>query len=117
MTVRKLAKAAWQAYFDRMSKAIEGKRAEIEVASLALGDQVEAEWIPIFGIVYDSKSDIVEIVLEGLDHMIPKPRDIAVEEGPAGLESVEVTDATGIMQIAQLRDPLLLPAPAAGSSS
>ena len=117
MTTRKLPKTEWQAYFDRVSKALEGKLAQIEVVSLSLGDQVQARWLPLLGIVYDPKSDIVEIVLEGLDHMIPKPREIAVEEGPAGLESVEVTDAAGIMQIAQLRDPLLLPARPAGSSS
>ena len=112
MTVRKLAKAAWQAYFDRMSKAIEGKRAEIEVASLALGDQVEAEWIPIFGVVYDPKSDIVQIASEELDHMIHKPREIAVEEGPGGLESIEVVDDEGTVQVVKLRDPVMLPPPA-----
>src|SRR5262245_30242462 len=87
MATRKLPKTEWQAYFDRVSKALDGKLAEIEVVSLALGDQVEAKWLPLLGIVYDPKSDIVEIVLEGLDHMIPKPRDIAVEEGPGGLAS------------------------------
>jgi len=29
--------------FDRLSKTLQGKQAEIEVASLSLGDQVEAE--------------------------------------------------------------------------
>jgi hypothetical protein len=98
MTARKLAKAEWQAYFDRTSTAIEGKRAEIEVASFALGDQVEAGWIPIFGIVYDPKSDIVEIASEELDHMIHKRREIAVEDGPGGLESIEVVDDEGTAQ-------------------
>jgi hypothetical protein len=95
-----------------MSKAIEGKRAEIEVASLSLGDQVEAEWIPIFGVVYDPKSDIVEIASDELDHMIHKPREIAVEEGPRGLESIEVVDDEGTVQVVKLRDPVMLPPPA-----
>ena len=112
MTARKLARADWRTYFDRMSKAIEGKRAEIEVASLALGDHVEAEWLPIFGIVYDPKSDIVEIASEELDHMIHKPREIAVEEGPGGLESIEVVDDGGTVQVVKLRDPIMLPPPA-----
>jgi hypothetical protein len=38
-----LEKSQWRAYFDRMSKALVGKRAEIEVASLKLGDRIEAE--------------------------------------------------------------------------
>jgi Family of unknown function (DUF5335) len=39
-------------------------RAEIEVASLALGDQVEAEWLPLLGIAYDPKDDLVQVALE-----------------------------------------------------
>jgi hypothetical protein len=38
-----LEKSQWRAYFDRMSKALVGKRAEIEVASLKLGDRIEAD--------------------------------------------------------------------------
>ena len=60
---------------------LEGKRAEIEVVSLRLGDQVEAEWLPLLGIAYDPNDDIVEIALEGLDHLIPNPREIYVEKG------------------------------------
>ena len=111
MGARKLAKTEWQPYFDLVSKFIEGKQAEIEVASLALGNQVEARWLPLIGIVYDPKSDVVEIALEQLDHMIQKPREILVNEGPAGLASVEVSGADGVMQIVKLRDPLMLPPP------
>ena len=63
MAIRKLGKAEWQRYFDRISKAVIGKRAEIEIASLALGDQIEAEWLPLIGIAYDRKDDILEIAL------------------------------------------------------
>lgn len=111
MRTRKLEKAEWKTYFDRMSKPLGGRLAEIEVASLALGHQVEANWLPLIGIAYDPKDDIVEIAVDQLDHMIQKPREIAVEEGPDGLESVEITDSDGIMQIVKLRSPLALPAP------
>jgi Family of unknown function (DUF5335) len=60
--------------FDRLSKTLQGKQAEIEVASLSLGDQVEAEWLLLHGITYDPNDDLVEVVLERLDHMIRKPR-------------------------------------------
>jgi hypothetical protein len=36
---RKLDKSQWRTVFDRLSNALEGKQAEIEVASLSLGDQ------------------------------------------------------------------------------
>ena len=52
--------------FDRLSKTLEGKQAEIEVASLSLGDQVEAEWLPLHGITYDPNDDLVEVALERL---------------------------------------------------
>ena len=76
MTVRKLDKANWDTFFDFISKLLEGKQVEIEVASLALGDQVAAEWLPLLGLVYDPKDDLVEVALDGVDHMIPKPREI-----------------------------------------
>ena len=50
MTVRKLEKTEWRRFFDWVSKGLVGKRAEIEIASLALGDQIEAEWLPLLGI-------------------------------------------------------------------
>jgi len=109
---RQLEKSQWHAYFDRMSKALVGKRAEIAVASLKLGDQIAAEWLPLRGISYDPKNDVIEIALEGVDHLIHKPREIYVEEQGLELSSLEVVDAEGARQIVVLRDPLMLPAPA-----
>ena len=113
MAIRKLEKAEWQRYFDRISKAVIGKRAEIEIASLALGDQIEAEWLPLRGLTYDPKDDVLDVELEGLDHMIPKPREIYLDDGGIGLLSLAITDAEGARQIVKLRDPLALPAPRA----
>jgi hypothetical protein len=109
---RKLEKSQWRAYFDRMSKADVGKRAEIEVASLKLGDEIEAEWLPLLGISYDPKNDIISIALEGIDHLINKPCEIWVEEEGLELSSIEVIDADDAHQIVVLRGPLALPAPA-----
>ena len=111
MAIRVLSKPQWHGYFDRMSTALIGKRAEIEIASLDLGDQIEAEWLPLLGITYDPKSDIVEIAMEGLDHLIPKPRQIFVDEGLGGLASFGVVDHAGVRHIVQLREPLMLPPP------
>ncbi len=109
MATVKLAKEAWHPYFDSMSKLVVGKQAEIEVASLDIGDQIEAEWVPLLGITYDPKNDLVEVLLEGLDHLIRNPRDIYVDHGPAGLTSVEVIDSDDVRQIIRLRDPIMLP--------
>jgi hypothetical protein len=111
MTTRKLDKTQWRTFFDRLSTTLEGKQAEIEIASLRLGDQVEANWLPLLGIAYDPNDDIVEVALEGLDHLIPKPRELYAEEGPGGLTALEIIDADDVKQIVRLRDPLMLPSP------
>jgi hypothetical protein len=36
--------------------------------------------VSLIGLVYDPQDDIVEVALEGLDHMIHKPRELYVEE-------------------------------------
>jgi Family of unknown function (DUF5335) len=111
MTVRTLAKSEWQSYCDRISKGLTGKRAEIEVTGLTLGDQIAANSLPLLGITFDSKDDVLEIALEGLDHLIQKPRAISADDSPTGLMSMEVVDSDGWRQILKLRDPLMLPAP------
>jgi hypothetical protein len=111
MTTQKLDKSDWRRFFDRVSHGLEGRQAEIEVASLALGDQVQARWLPLLGLVYDPKDDIVEVALDGLDHMIAKPREIYSDGTGGELTSLEIVDAEGTRQIVRLREPLMLPPP------
>src|SRR5215471_7653256 len=111
MATRKLDKAQWRTFFDRLSKMLEGKQAEIEVVSLGLGDQIEAEWLLLLGIAYDPNDDIVEVALEDLDHMIAKPRDVYVEEGPGGVVALEIVDADAVKKFVNPRDPLILLSP------
>jgi hypothetical protein len=111
MQTRKLEKTEWGPYADRVSRALIGKQAQVEVVGLELGDQVEAEWLPLLGITYDHKDDVFEIALEGLDHLIHHPREVYVAEGPTGVSSLEVVDAEGTRQIVRLKDPLALPPP------
>ncbi len=108
----KLDSAQWQAFFDRVSKELGAKQVEIEVAGLDLGDEIEAEWIPLSGISYDPKDDVLTIITDRLDHMIRHPREIYVERSVDGLHSMEVVDADGHKQIVVLRPDLALPPPA-----
>lgn len=111
MATQKLEKTAWQPYFDHVSKQLGAgsKQAEIEVASLKLGDQIEAEWVPLLGISYDPKDDLVQVLVEGLDHLIRNPVDIYVETDPLGLITMEVIDKDDVRNIVKLRNPLMLP--------
>ena len=88
-----------------------GARAEIEVASLALGDQIEAKWLPLLGIAYDPKNDVLEIALDGVDHLINSPKEVWVDAADGELLSFEVIDGESVSQIIQLREPLMLPPP------
>ena len=116
MPVQKLDRSQWQAFADHLSQALPGKEAEIEVAGLRLGAHIEADWLPLLGVAYDPKDDLFEVVIGALDHLIPHPREVHVETGPAGIASLEIVDGDGLQQIIRLRDPLMLPAPAATSS-
>ena len=111
MPLRQLAKGQWQAYFDRISGALGGKRVEIEVTGLELGDKIEAEWVSLIGITYDPKSDVLAVMAEGVEHMIRHPRQVHIDHDMDWLHSVEATDADGNHHIMLLKDPLLLPSP------
>ena len=102
-------KQEWRRFFDGMSEELLGKRAEIEVSSLDLGDQIISEWVPMIGITYDSGDDLLDIALDAGNHMIRHPREIVVEYAPMGLSSVAVVDADGARQVVRLKEPLVLP--------
>jgi uncharacterized protein DUF5335 len=117
MINRKLDKKEWNPLLDFLSKhLLQGQKAEIEVASLDLGVQIEAEWLPLIGLVYDPKDDIVEVALEGVDHIIRHPREIYFAEDAGRFISLDIVDDKGAHQIVKLRDPFMLPAPKAASS-
>lgn len=109
MATTKLDKAAWQKTFDQLSKTqLVGKEVEIEVSGLSIGDQIEQEWIQLLGMSYDPRSDRIDILVEGLDHFVPTPREVWIDQGPTGLVSMEVIDADDVRQIIRLREPLML---------
>src|SRR4051812_18291888 len=109
--LRNVPRTEWRTFFDRMSASLLGKRAEIEVAALDLGDQVIAEWLPVLGITYDSHDDAIDVALDRVNHSIRGPKEVLVQETPAGVESVAVVDANGTRHIVRLKEPLRLQAP------
>ena len=86
-----IAKSQWKDYCDNVSKAVKGAVVEVEVEALGIFDKIEAEWLPLLGITYDPKDDLVSIFFEKLDHMIEKPLEITVDKGDQGLNSIEIT--------------------------
>ncbi len=108
-SLRPIPKTEWRSFFDRMSKALLGTRAEIEVASMELGDNIVAEWIPMIGITYDSRDDLLDVALDRMNRLIRHPKEIVVEEDDGSLKSVAVLDSEGARQIINLKTPMALP--------
>ena len=109
MSMRSLPKHEWRGFFDRMSKPLLGRRAEVEVAALDLGDQIVDEWLPMIGITYDSHDDSLDVLLDRASRLIQHPQEITVEEADGGLASVSVLDAEGTRHLVRLKGPLALP--------
>ena len=79
---------------------------------MQLGSQVLAEWLPLIGVTFDPKDNLIEIAfVEGVDHLVIRPKELYVDEGPLGVTSMEIVDTDGVRQIVKLRDPLMLPPP------
>jgi hypothetical protein len=106
MASRNLERTEWEAYFDHLSKTLIGERAEVKVTGLTSGDRIEARWLPLIGITYDRKGDLLEIAMEGLDHLVRRPRSIVITEGSVGLESMEIVDSERRKQNVRLMKPL-----------
>ena len=108
MSTRALTRAEWRSYCDRVSRAVAGRSAELDVASLELGDRVEARWLPLLGVVFDARGDVLEIALDGVGHSIVSPREIVAEETQRGLVALEIVAADDSVEILRFREPLLL---------
>ena len=108
MSMRALTRAEWRPYCDRVSKCIAGRTVELDVASLELGDRVEARWLPLLGVVFDARGDVLEIALDGVGHSIFSPREIHLEETERGLVAIEIVAADETVETLRFREPLHL---------
>ena len=102
MTTRKLDEQEWHRYFDEGDRALRGLKATVEVVGADIGAQFVAEGLGIFGITYDQKGRLLEVVMDGMDHLIVHPQEIYVDETPHGLAVVEAIDADGRKHIIQI---------------
>lgn len=92
MTLRQIYKRELGAYCDGVSKGLAGSRfrAKIEILSDTAGPQVEAGWLPFWGVSYDQKSDTIEISLDRLHHRVRDPLGLYSHEQPSGAAGIEV---------------------------
>ena len=111
MALRMIARVQWHAFCDHVSKGLAGHhRAETVLTSPCHGTQIQAEWMPLLGIAYDPKGDVIEIGLAGLGHRIHRPYRLYADEGPAGLAALVILDDAGVRHEIRLREPVRLSA-------
>jgi len=111
MQTRKIEKENWQSFFDQVSGTLQGKLIQIEVDSLELGAQIEADKLSLNGLTYDSKDDAFVISTDEIEHVIRSPQQIFVADGAEGINSLNVRSADGTEQIINFAEPLALPPP------
>ncbi|WP_303908513.1 DUF5335 domain-containing protein [Thiohalomonas denitrificans] len=109
MTTTQLENSQWQTYFDQLARISRKQQVYIEAIGLGIGSQTESEWLPLIGITFDPKNDLLEVATERVDHLVRHPTRIQVQYEADGLHNVEVIDAEGNQQIIRLREPLKLP--------
>jgi hypothetical protein len=91
-----------------MARMTRGKRVYVEASGLRIGSQVQSAWLPLMGITYDPRSDLLSVSTGSLNHMIHHPSQIQVDYEADGLHNVEVVDSEGNHQLIRLREPLML---------
>lgn len=111
MTARSIQKAEWGSFCAAISQALEGSQAEIEVASIDLGQQVEKQWAPLIGISYDPEDDVIDIALEEVDHIVNKPKELLADIEDTSVSALQITDGDGTRHLVRLKDGLRLSAP------
>jgi hypothetical protein len=110
--LQKIERSRWIGVCAALSIRLLGKRAQIEVISPVDGLLIEARRLPVIGIAYDAANDALRIMLDGVDHFVFQPRELYLDSGPGGVQSLGILDQEKAWQIVLLRDPLMLPNPA-----
>jgi hypothetical protein len=105
-----LEKPQVKTFLDRISSSLEGVQAEVEIAGLDVGDQVEQHWTALTGVSYDVKSDTITISTASHTHNIRRPLDVYARWNAGPVEQLIFSDPDGRRYFVKFRRPLVLPA-------
>jgi hypothetical protein len=64
--------------------------------------------LPLLGIVFDARGDVLEIALDGIGHSILSPREVLLEETERGLVAIDIVAADDAVETLRFREPLKL---------
>ena len=114
-----LPRSSWESALESLSKEHDGDLVTIETPALDLGDQLEAERLPLAYLEYDRHDDAVSAAVGGRDgkypvvlrHVIEHPSKVFVATtGSDGALALEVIAADGLQTIITLHRRTALPA-------
>ena len=108
MENRILEKDEWADELIKLWRLMDGEDIMIEVEALKLGDQVEAEFMPLKGLSYDHKDDVVQVWVGPLEHMISKPVKIELAVEKDRLLAIDITDADGEQHLIKPQEAIML---------
>lgn len=105
-----LPRDEWQAALDELTAAHEHTEVTVEIIGRPLGDQIEAEKLPLVYIEYDYKDDVVIVAVASRDgedpvlrHMINHPRNIYVHPpDPKEAQALDVVAEDGTQTLVTL---------------
>src|SRR5690606_14013675 len=107
MAIRPLPRAAWNDYFDAFSKKKDDTGrvdyAEIRVFSPEDGAQPETRWLPLLGLTYDPKDDLLDVAVEGLDGLGGGPGAICGDEPLGRAARSELGRPDGARVVSEIR--------------
>jgi hypothetical protein len=103
---RQIPRGEWKPFLERFTR--EHLRepphtTTVEVLSPAMGDQLEARNQRLLGLNYDPKSDVLEVLLEGIDHLVFRPVELwVIESEDRFLSTLELVRPDGTRELLHL---------------
>jgi hypothetical protein len=99
-----IQKENYHSYFENFSKVIPNELVEIEVMGLDLGDQIEADFVTLKGITYESKNNQLFFYLaDNLEHIIKNPVEIYVDNDEIGIKEIAIKCGQGHLHLIKLK--------------
>jgi len=97
----------WDKELAKLWRILDGREVEVEVEALNLGDQMEAEHVPLKGLSYDPKDDVVQVWVGDIDHLIHHPQKImVVYDSDERLIAIDITDREGEQHLISTKEPV-----------
>jgi hypothetical protein len=86
--IKLIPRQHWTEYFDSVSRRFfrddQPEVATIAVPSRLAGDRTAVHGARVIGITYDRHDDVLDVALDGVDHLVYRPTEIRVIEDADG---------------------------------